>query len=128
MRTWLRYEVAAGIFLAATLAVHSNTGLQWSHAFDGVVGAAFILFLGPPIVLLIWWACRFGYRSMETAIQAAEPIPSPDEISWRLYQEWGRPPTAQEVQIVQQALINRRNEQAVVGGLSLGAIYLAAHR
>lgn len=89
------------------------TGVTVGPLVLGVIGA----------VLVFSW--RFGAQAFENLQIAATPIPGPAEISWALYQEWGRPPTTQEIAVVQDALINRRNEAAIYGAVSLGAIFLA---
>lgn len=73
------------------------------------------------VFVLVWrWA---GWATKE-AFVALQPIPGPEQIFAGLQREWGRPPSAEEISVVQRALINRRNEAGVGAVLSFGALFL----
>lgn len=80
------------------------------------------------ITILVPWLCWAGWQiggQIGNSIHAAAtPIPSPDEISWQLQQEWGRQPTVEEVQAVHQMLTSEHNQALLAAGIGVGAIYL----
>lgn len=122
-----RWELITLICFSIALIIRANARLEWGTAgtiTDTIVTIFAILCFAPPFIWFFVAIFRFGWRSMETTIHAAQPMPSPDEIAYRLQIEWGRPPTLQEVAAVQQLLVNQRNQNLVNAGMALGALYL----
>lgn len=79
------------------------------------------------LAAMFWWirlAWRAGGEIGNSIKQASTPIPSPQEIAWSLQNEWGRPPTIQEVQAVHQMLYDEHNAALINSGIGLGAVYL----
>lgn len=93
-----------------------------------LVGIITLVPIGIWFIVFVWKAAGWGF---DEAMLGAQAIPSPQETSASLQQEWGRPPTVQEVAAVQQILVNQRNQHLTNAGLTFGALYLmhdAAHR
>jgi hypothetical protein len=73
---------------------------------------------------ILWGGWAFG-RSLGREVRvAAQPLPSPAQISAQLEAEWGRPATVEEVAAVHQMLASRRNEALINSGVGVGALYL----
>lgn len=119
LRIYLRLLAAATVSVLISCIFHSG---PMKNLFI-VIAVVLIL----PIT--VFWALRFGWQFggwlMGEAQVAATPIPSPFEIAAGLQAEWGRPPTASEVAVVQQALISRRNQALGAAALGFGALYLS---
>ncbi len=95
------------------------------HTAQDVGGVDLAIVIGTIFALAFCIGGVIGWRAMGELQQAAQPVPSPAEISWRLGQEWGRPATLQEVFYVQQMLAHERNEKLLRAGATVGAIYSA---
>ncbi len=119
-------------------------GQKWTRVFGIIFLASFAIGLifqrtsaGPVflVIILISGALAIippGFRLLkyinntmnETFAAASRPVPSPQHIAWQLQQEWGRPPTVEEVAAVQQILVTEKNQALLNTGITLGAVYL----
>jgi len=117
----LWYEIALVLIGLGTIALVS-------HLFTQAGGVLLGVGLSMIAVPLVWGYARFFWRlgaTIGTEVRVATtPVPSPAQIFFQLQAEWGRPPTVQEVAVVQTMLSNRRNEALISVGIALGAIYL----
>jgi hypothetical protein len=91
---------------------------------DWLMGIPLIFIVGPTFLALIDGVLVLTNRAYDSAMTAAQPIPSPQEIYAGLANEWGRAPTVQEVAAVQQVLVNQRNQHLINAGMSFGVLYM----
>lgn len=117
VRIWLTTVVAA--FVAAFVQPQQN-GTQ-SELGAALLLEALALLMFPPAC---YWAWKVGSGVGQSFGRLAQPIPTPQHIAWQLQQEWGRPPTVEEVAAVHGMLLSRRHEDLLNVGIGLGAVYL----
>jgi hypothetical protein len=124
---WMLFLFLAGVAVILTAPdAFKNATAPPSHQITigtwmaGIAGAVLFI-LG---ALWVLWA---GIKAVDDLFEAAQPLPSPNEIYYGLQKEWGRPPSAQEILVVQNYLQEERNRKALSAGVTLGAVFLAAH-
>ena len=127
--TFRRFAKSWFLFCAGCigLSILTSLGQENVPVISGVLGAiglvgAFLLII--PVACI--WTKRFVDAGFDALKVATTPVPSPQQIAAGLEAEWGRPATVEEVAAVRQMIASRRNEAAVIAGLSFGAIFLAA--
>lgn len=115
-------------FAAAALVTLTGVAVAQQLHADGVLGIGIAMIVVPLAVWLGFLFVRFCWRvgdeiGGELRV-ATRPIPSPDQISSQLEEEWGRPLTVEEVNAVYQMLCSRKNEAALNAGMGIGALFL----
>lgn len=83
------------------------------------------------IILFVYWGFAlvdWVTDKHQVILRAASTrIPEPQEIADQIYATTGQWPSIHDVESIQNMAIHRRNEAAIAAGLSLGALFFAAH-
>lgn len=102
--------------------VHGFYIWEWVVGFFFVIACIYAFIFG--------W--RFAERVLNDAKVATTPLPTPQEIAVKFYEEVGREPTIEEVASIQQMLRNQKTEattNALLGaGLLYGAYRIGQHQ
>lgn len=117
VRVWLVMVVIA---FAVALAQPQQDGTQSELGATLLLGALALLMFPPTI----YWACKVGTSVGQSVGRLAQPLPTPQDIAVALEEEWGRPPTFEEVGAVHQVILSQRHNDLIGAGIGLGAIYL----
>lgn len=103
---------------------HDEMGTQPASAALWIGGIALLILAA---IIMVWWVrivCR-GFDTLVGEVKVATtPVPDPQAIAVALENEWGRPPSVNEVCAVHQMLQSGRNQALVNSVIGLGAAYL----
>ena len=128
-RTYTRLcftAVALGALLWFTSSPHARQLHDTTSANLGaqLMTGGFIAFLA----FLFLAGCFFYIRALLRSIdQAMKPIPTPQQIAVDFQSTYGRPPTWEEVNAIQQILTRQRNEAAFGAAALIGGLWLGSH-
>lgn len=119
MRAWL---IVLGLCVVGLLIVPGVTVVGY-----GLFALGFGAFCVSVIPWILYKGWQIGGQLGLSIRTAATPLPDPRQIAVQLQEEWGRPPTVEEVAAVQQLLTSQRNQALVQSGIGIGALYLFEH-